>query len=249
MIITTVRKKHPRSNYKAAWTACKRIRRQGRIENKKQSSLILHVYLKGYSFCQLNMPQRTSNPFFLGYAAAIVLSFSEKVDQVRSEVVYRRDGEDQCFDHRNCSVLEFCGWAQCQSNGIEYSCGRCMPCSMCICNSNSVDFECPRNQCPDQPVYGVLFWQGIFYSTTDLQSDPNFKCVRRLAIVGNSFSMLQVPVSKNHPASSATMPTPNSTDCFGHSRSGVLKGSVYKSQGQYTLSMAVTSEGKRGFKM
>ena len=158
----------------------------------------------------------------------------------------RQEIQGQCFYHDNCTALNFCGWAECQNeDGFWYKCGRCLPCSMCICNSDATDFECPRDRCPAQPTKGVMFWQGIFYSTTDVISEPNFQCIRRLSISGNSFSILQSVMSSTHPASSATLTTPESTTCIGRSRSGVLKSSTYVSQGQYELNMAITSEGQR----
>jgi hypothetical protein len=152
-----------------------------------------------------------------------------------------------CFNHEECSnPSEFCAWVQCQNDdGTKYMCGRCKPCSMCLCNTNATDFQCPRKRCPLQPVYGIEFWQGIFYNATPMQTHPNVTCIRRFAVVGNFFSMLQIPISTSHPAKSATLNAPISSECQALARSGVLSASDYESNGVYSLKMIISSEGNR----
>ncbi len=153
--------------------------------------------------------------------------------------------ETKCFSHENCSdTSEFCAWVQCLgSDGSVYNCGSCRPCSMCICNSNSTDNVCPKDRCPSQPTFGVRYWQGEFYGLTEIPTDTTFTCVRRLAIFGNAFFLSQIPVSNVHPASTATLHIPNSSHCESYTRSGVLKNTLYVSNGEYLMNVIITSEG------
>jgi hypothetical protein len=150
-----------------------------------------------------------------------------------------------CFSHEDClNPSDFCAWVQCQNDdGTTYNCGRCRPCSLCLCNTNATDFECPSQRCPSQPAYGVKFWQGVFYNSTPLRIYPNVTCVLRFAVFGNMFSILQIPVPNNHPAESATLNIPISSECQGFARSGVMHSSAYESNGVYSLNMIISSEG------
>ena len=149
-----------------------------------------------------------------------------------------------CFSHDNCTnPSEFCAWVKCQSDdGSTYNCGSCRPCSMCMCNSNSTDNMCPQDRCPSTPAFGVLYWQGIFYGSVPMITDPTFTCFIRLAIFGNLFFFLQLPVSNTHPASSAALNFPNSSECTSFTQAGVLKSTPYVN-GEYILNLIVTSEG------
>ena len=154
-----------------------------------------------------------------------------------------------CFSHDDCAnPSEFCGWVQCRSDdGSIYQCGSCRPCSMCICNSNSTDNVCPRDRCPSQPALGVLYWQGVFYGSTPLNADRTFTCVRRLAIFGNTYFFLQIPVSNAHPASTANLNSPAFSDCNSYAQTGVLKSTPYISNGVYLINVIITSEGTKHY--
>ena len=107
-------------------------------------------------------------------------------------------------------------------------------------HTDSTDFVCPNHRCPAQPAFGVLFWQGTFYSSTPLMSDRSLNCIRRISFAGNMMTVLQVPISSVHPASSAKLNI-HSQECPGFARSGVLKFRDYRVSWQYNLNL--TSEG------
>jgi hypothetical protein len=133
----------------------------------------------------------------------------------------------QCFSHDECAdTAHFCSWTKCQDeNGSPYPCGRCLPCEECICDDNSTDFRCPMT-CPSQPSNGVRFIQGAFYNHSTLQVEDHH-CVRRLVVMGNMFSLVQLPVYSLHPATTATI---NQTDvlftCPSYVRLGVLRSTL-----------------------
>jgi hypothetical protein len=52
-----------------------------------------------------------------------------------------------------------------------------------------------------------------------------------------------MPVHQLHPATSANLDIPNSTDCPHSYRTGVLTGSKYTSDGVFLLDLVVGSEG------
>ncbi len=118
-----------------------------------------------------------------------------------------------------------------------------MPCEECICDINSIDFQCPLLQCPSQPKNGVRFLQGAFYNHSALQ-DQDHLCVRRLVLMGNMFSLVQLPVYTLHPATIATF---NQTDlmpaCPSYARSGVLRSTVELSSSGLRLDALLSSEG------
>jgi hypothetical protein len=195
------------------------------------------------------MKSRSPSHCDLYFLAAITATLAATLSKASTYLPSKRPRQQEtsvkCFQHEDClDRFEFCAWAPCRrEDGSEYRCGRCRSCSMCICNTDSTDFECPRNRCPHQPNLGVQFWQGVFYNTEPMKTDPTFNCIRRFAIFGKTFSIFQIPISNAHPAASATLNVPNSTECKGYARSGVVSSSKYESKGAYTLNMIISSEG------
>jgi hypothetical protein len=151
----------------------------------------------------------------------------------------------QCFSHDDCTeTAHFCAWTKCQNDaGSAYSCGRCMPCEECICDMNATDFRCPLVQCPSQPINGVRFLQGAFYNHSTLQVQSHY-CVRRFVVMGNMFSLVQLPVYNLHPATTATF---NQTDvlpsCPNYARSGVLRSTFELLSNGLRLKALLSSEG------
>jgi hypothetical protein len=153
--------------------------------------------------------------------------------------------QTECFNHENCSdTTSFCSWVPCySSDGTAYKCGACRPCSMCLCNTDSIDFVCPASRCPAQSISGMRYWQGSFFSSTTISSNPPLACHRRLRIAGNTVSLVQIPVSNTHPANSARIDLPNTVECPAYARSGVLVSTTLESNGQHALRVIITSEG------
>jgi hypothetical protein len=153
----------------------------------------------------------------------------------------------QCFAHDDCSDPQhFCAWSECEDEvGERYPCGGCKPCTECLCDSDSSDFRCPLDRCTAQPINGVRFLQGFFHNHSVLEQVPDYNCVRRLVITGNIFSIIQLPVYKLHPATTAMFNESDSqiSKCPSYTRHGILKSSRELINGTLKLVAVISSEG------
>ena len=133
-------------------------------------------------------------------------------------------GGSQCFTHDDCTdPAQFCAWTTCKDSNL-YLCSECQPCTQCRCDSDSIDFECPQTKCPGQPYNSVRFLQGEFYNFSNIPGE-SYSCLRRFVVSGNIFSLSQLPIFSQHPATVANFSEPPrvSTLCPTYVRSGILK--------------------------
>ena len=147
----------------------------------------------------------------------------------------------QCLTHDDCTdSAHFCAWTTCNSTK-SFSCSECKPCTLCTCDSDSIDFQCPQKQCPGQPYSSVRFVQGEFYNFSNLQLQ-GYTCLRRFLVSGNIFSLSQLPIFTQHPATVATFDesVPLSVLCPAYVRSGIF---VPSKTPDTTFQAVVSSEG------
>jgi hypothetical protein len=153
----------------------------------------------------------------------------------------------QCFTHGDCLTPgQFCAWSTCfGETGESYSCGSCRPCEKCGCDKDSTDFSCPAISCPIQPINGVRFLQGRFNSRSSLPEAPDYDCVRQFEVIGNMFSISQLPIYSLHPSTTATLNEADIpfSDCPSYTRSGVIDGPQVQMNGQIKFNATISSEG------
>ena len=152
----------------------------------------------------------------------------------------------ECFKHEDCRNGTFCGWMNCPSfDGMSYPCGTCRNCSECACHRDSIDFECPVDRCPYTPNDGIRYLQGLFLNISDMSSAPGYTCNLRLAITGNVFTLLQIPVYNLHPVTTATFSSNADLEpeCPTISLTGVLHASDLIIEGVLLVNVTLSSQG------